>query len=418
MLSTMSGPDARRSVRLMAGASALTTLGSIPPFLLGAQAVWVREDLTVGLGIFGVAVSTFFASAAVGSFGAGVLLDRIGRRAGLILAGILVAVGGAVMSTTVTGSASLLACMVLLGLGNAACQTAANVSMARALPPHRRGLGFGVKQSAIPLAIMLGGLAVPTVGGTLGWRSTFVVTASCGVLVAVTALVRRPAASVTSGPDPGEELDQPPWWPLLTCGLAITLASAAANFLGAFIASWGYEIGLSATKMGLLMAVGSGGSILVRIASGHRADQRRGANLPVVAAQMAAGCLCLVGVAAGTPATVLGFGFLAFAIGWAWPGLLLFAVARLGRDSPARASSVVQAGAFLGGALGPMGFGALAGRVGFEVTWIAASGSFALAAGLVLLARRLFRADLEARPPRTPLEWGGGEVADRPPRRA
>lgn len=400
--------ESRRGLQLMAGASALTTLGALPPFLLGAQAVWVREDLSVGLGLFGVGISTFFASAALGSFGAGLLLDRIGRRWGLVLAGLLVAAGGALMAGVVSGEGSLMACMVVLGLGNAGCQTAANLSMARALPPHRRGLGFGVKQSAVPLAIMLGGLAVPTMGGALGWRSTFVTTGLLGLVVAGTALFRPDAATPRGSDEADEEPDQPPWWPLLLCGLAITFASAPANFLGSFIASWGYEIGLSATTTGLLMAFGSAGSIVVRVLSGHRADQRQGANMPVVAAQMLAGAVCLAGVAVGTPATVLTFGFLAFAVGWAWPGLLLYAVARIGRDAPARASGVVQAGAFVGGAIGPMGFGSLAGLVGFQVTWLVASVSFLVAALLVVIARRLFAADLVARPPRTPLASGRG----------
>ena len=393
----------------MAAASGLTTLGALPPFLLGAQAVWVREDLRIGLGMFGVAVSTFFALAAVGSVLAGRFVDRAGARLGQVVAGVLVATGGVLMATLARGPLSLLATMAVLGLGNACCQTVANLSMARALPPGRRGLGFGVKQSAVPLAIMLGGLAVPTMGGMLGWRSTFVTTAAVGASVGLTALTRRerlaaPAAEVVG------DLDHPPRWPLLLCGLGITFASAAANFLGSFIASWGYEVGLTATTTGLLMAAGSAGSIVVRVTSGWRADGRHGANLPVVAAQMYAGALCLVGVAVGTEMTVLGFGFLAFSVGWAWPGLLLYAVARLGRDSPARASGVVQAGAFVGGAIGPMGFGALAGAAGFRPTWLLAAACFVVGGTLVLAARRGFRIDLAARPPRAPITTGGGRV--------
>jgi len=396
----------------MGAASGLTTLGALPPFLLGAQAVWVREDLMIGLGLFGVGISVFFASAASGSVPAGRLVDRVGPRRAQVVAGLLVATGGVFMATLVRGPLSLLATMAVLGLGNACCQTVANLSMARALPPGRRGLGFGVKQSAVPLAIMLGGLAVPTLGGMLGWRSTFVTTAAVGALVGLNALVRRgpvagPAAAVADG------LDQPPRWPLLLCGLGITFASAAANFLGSFIASWGYEIGLTATTTGLLMAAGSAGSIAVRVVSGWRADGRHGANLPVVAAQMYAGALCLVGVAVGTEATVLGFGFLAFSVGWAWPGLLLYAVARLGRDAPARASGVVQAGAFVGGAIGPMGFGALAGEAGFRPTWLLAAACFVVGGTLVLAARRGYRIDLAERPPRAPITTGGGRVRAR-----
>ncbi len=396
----------------MVGASSLTTLGALPPFLVGAQGVWVREDLGIGLGLMGVAIGAFFGAAALGSLPAGTLLDRLGRRAGRAVAGVLVATGGAAMAGPVQGAAGLVAAMLLLGLGNATCQTTANLAMARALPPHRRGLGFGVKQSAIPLAIMLGGLAVPALGATLGWRSTFVATAAAGVLLALGSLARRSEPAPTAARPGADTADHPPWKPLLLCGVGITCASSAANFLGAFVASWAFEVGLGATEAGLLMAAGSAGSIAVRVLSGYRADRRHGANLPVVAAQMYVGAASLVGLAVAQPATVVVFGLLAFALGWAWPGLLLFAVTRVGRDAPGRASGVVQAGAFVGGSLGPIGLGALAGQAGFPAAWLVAAGLFVVAGSLVLLGRRGFVADLQARPPRTPITWGGGR--DRP----
>lgn len=394
----------------MLSASGLTTLGALPPFLLGAQAVWVREDLQVSLGQFGVAISTFFGVAAIGALGFGRTFDRLGRRRGLMLAGALVLLGAGAMSFLVVGWWSLMACMGLLGLGNSACQTTANLSMARGLRPGRRGLGFGVKQSAVPLAIMLGGFAVPTLGAALGWRSTFVVTGSVGLLVLINALL-RPAETVKTVMPSAEPLDRPPRWPLLLCGIAITFASAAANSLGTFVASWGYEVGLTATEAGLLMSAGAAGSILVRIFSGYRADQRHGRNLPVVAAQMFTGAVCLFGLAFASTTSVMLFGFFAFTVGWAWPGLLLYAAARLGRDTPAQASGVIQTGAFIGGALGPLGFGALAGAAGFQIAWVVAGMLFLVAGTLVIIARHGFAADLRQRPPREPFAYGGGQVS-------
>lgn len=394
----------------MVGASGITTLGALPPFLLGAQGVWVRADLDIGLGLLGAAVSLFFAAAAVGSLVMGSVVDRLGRRVGLSIAGTIVLLGGLAMALLVTGPATLLATTALLGLGNASCQTVANLSMARALPPHRRGLGFGVKQSAVPLAIMLGGLAVPTLGGLLGWRSTFVTTGVLGGLLAVTALLRRTPDGVGAAAGDDVSVDRPPWAPLILCGLGITFASAAANFMGAFIASWGFEVGMSATATGLLMAAGSGGSIVVRVLSGWRADGRRGANLPVVALQMLVGAVGVAGLAIDHEAAVIGFGLLAFSVGWAWPGLLLFAVARLGRDTPARASGVVQGGAFTGGALGPLLLGTLAQTQGFPAAWLVSAVCFLVATVLIVRARVGFRVDLESRPPRTPLAYGGGRI--------
>ncbi len=391
----------------MGAAGAVTALGAIPPFLIGAQAVFVRAELGFDLTRLGVAVSAFFAAAAAAALAGGGLIDRIGARAGLVLAGLLVTGGGAAVVLLVHDWTSLVLCMLLLGLGNAACQVSSNLSVAQALPAHRRGLGFGVKQAAVPLAIMLAGLAVPTVGRIYSWRFSFGMTAVCGLLVvAVALLVRSPRRQ--RGARVAQGQDRAPLGPLLVAGLSITFASAAANFLGAYLASWADRSGLTPSQAGLLIAAGSGASIVVRIVLGHRADGRHGANLPVVAVQMFVGAGCLLGVSSGLPWAVVGFGFAAFAVGWSWPGLFLYAVARVGRDAPARASAIVQAGAFAGGAVGPIGFGLLVGTAGFRSAWWCAAGAFVVAGVLVLLARRGLVVDLVDRPPRIPLGYGGG----------
>ncbi|MFX0537231.1 MFS transporter [Ornithinimicrobium sp. Y1847] len=413
-------PRFGRSARLMVGASALTTLGAIAPFLVGSQAVLLMRDLGFGAGQLGLVVSTFFAVAALVTILGGPLIERFGDSRGHLLGGLLVAAGSFGVALLVQEVIGLVAALALLGAGNAICQGTSNRTVATLLPAHRRGLGFGLKQSAVPAAIMLGGLAVPTTTAYLGWRATFAIVGSIGLLVALTALARlllnggsRPEPAPRRGGKKGEKrhtgLDKAPWGPLLLCGAAITAASAAANFLGAYLASWAHEVGLTVGQAGVLMAAGSGTSILVRIASGFQADRRYGANLPVVATMMLVGgvSVALLG-ALPTPWAVVVLGFVAFAVGWSWPGLMLYAVARLGRDAPTSASSVVQAGAFVGGALGPLAFGLVVSLVSFQGAWWVAAVAFTLAGVLTLLARRGFRKDLERRPPMEPFGYGGG----------
>lgn len=394
----------------MLGASALTTLGAIPPFLVGAQAVLMQRDLHFGPSVLGVVVSTFFAVAALATILGGGLFARWSRRQGQLISGVLVALGGFGLAVLAHRWETLIVAMAVLGLANAACQGTSNNTVATVLPVHRRGLGFGIKQSAVPAAIMFGGLAVPTMTAVFGWRSTFLVTGGAGLIVLALALLgpstERRAGSVATNESPS---DHAPWGPLLVCGLSITFASAAANFLGAYLASWAHDVGLTVGQAGLLMAAGSGSSILVRIIAGHRADQRFGGNLSIVAAQMFMGavCLFLIGTLPVTWAVVV-FGFLAFGLGWSWPGLFLYAVARVGRDAPAQASSVVQAGAFTGGAVGPVLFGLLISATSFQGAWWLAAGSFVVASVLALIARNGFRRDLVARPPVEPFGYGGG----------
>jgi predicted MFS family arabinose efflux permease len=156
------------------------------------------------------------------------------------------------------------------------------------------------------------------------------------------------------------------------------------------------------------MSTGSALNIAVRVVSGHRADRRYGRNLPVVAMQMFIGSMALVVLSVPSPVAVVPAALVAFALGWSWPGLALYAVVRIGRDAPATASGVVQAGAFAGGAAGPLVFGVVVAAAGYETAWRSAALVFLLAAALVLLARRMFVADLAARPPRVVIGYGGG----------
>jgi MFS family permease len=395
--------------RTVAGASALTTLGTIPVFLFSAQAVFIRSELDFDELRFGLAVSAFFASAALAAFLGGGLVDRLGRRRSTMMAGVLAAAGGLGMAWATYSWAALVALMVVLGTANAACQVTANLTLARAVPPHRRGLGFGVKQAAIPLSIVIAGLAVPVVGAAVGWRWSFTVTGLAGVVVLATGLriPRAPSARANRS----AARDRPPMSALLAVMAAMMLASAAANSLGSFVALWGFEVGLTPSQAGLLMAAGSALNIVVRVFSGHRADLRHGRNLPIVAAQLLVGAVSLAALSVASPWTVVPAALLAFGLGWSWPGLLLYAVVRIGRDSPAVASGIVQGGAFVGGAAGPVLFGVVVGTLGYATAWRMAALLFLGAALLVLVSRRLFIADLVARPPQTPIGYGGGRGA-------
>lgn len=396
------------------GASSTTALGAIPPFLLAAQAVLITEDLEFGAAGLGLAVSTFFAVAAVVTIGASRTIEGWPRRVALMVAGGLVATGGLGLALVAQQWWSLVLAMAILGAANAACQVTSNITMAKVLPPGRRGLGFGVKQSAVPAAIMLGGLAVPTTTAAFGWRSSFAMTGAVGVVVIVVALLRPSSRVEHARNTPASVLDVAPRSPLLLCGVAIACGSAAANFFGAYLATWAYTVGLSVSQAALLMSAGSATSIIVRVLAGIGADRRYGGNLVVVATQMATGGICLAAIGAmHQPGVVVVFGIFAFALGWSWPGLLLYAVSRVGRDAPARASSVVQAGAFVGGAVGPATFGLVVAQGGFTTAWWAAAGFFFIAALLIMVARRGFRRDLMRRPPAQPFGYGGGRTGPR-----
>lgn len=399
--------------RLMLGASALTVLGSLPPFLVGAQAVLIMRDLAFGAAGVGLVVSVFFAAAALSTIAGSGLFERMSGREGRMLAGALVAAGCLAVGLVVRDLVGLALAMLVLGVGNATCQGTSNRTVAALLPPHRRGLGFGIKQAAVPTAIMLGGLAVPTTTALLGWRSTFTITGAVGLLVLAVALPGGRQGGPVRGPRADRRApraaDHAPWGPLVLCAVAVGSASMACNFLGAFLASWAHEVGLTVEQAGWLMAGGSATSVVMRVLTGARADGRFGGNLPVVATMMLGGAVALAGLGAlPVPWAVVVLGVVAFAVGWSWPGLMLYAVARVGRDAPTQASSVVQSGAFVGGATGPALLGLVVDAAGFRWAWGVGGALFLLAATLTLLARAGFRRDLLRRPPTVVFHYGGG----------
>jgi dipeptide/tripeptide permease len=90
----------------------------------------------------------------------------------------------------------------------------------------------------------------------------------------------------------------------------------------------------------------------------------------------------------GTPALVVGV-VLAFGLGWAWPGLLQFAVVRLNPSAPAAATSIVQVGVYAGGFAGPIVFGSLATHAGFPAAWTVNAVVMLVSAALMLVGRRM-----------------------------
>jgi cyanate permease len=78
----------------------------------------------------------------------------------------------------------------------------------------------------------------------------------------------------------------------------------------------------------------------------------------------------------------------AFSLGWGWPGLFNLAVVDSHRDTPGSASGVSQTGIYVGAALGPAAFGALAASAGYGTAWLAVAASTLLSAGVLWLASR------------------------------
>ncbi|WP_431934714.1 MFS transporter [Micromonospora sp. RP3T] len=376
-------PAVGRPVRVGAGATVTTIACVLPVFLVGGLAVQLGDELGFSPAGLGLAVSVYFGISALASVPSGALVERYGpapvaRVAIVLSAGSLLAVAGLARSYPM-----LVGLLALSAAGNALGQLASNAALAEHVPAHRQGLSFGVKQAAIPLSTLLAGAAVPTVALTAGWRWAFVAAAGAA-LAALPAVPRsgRRTRSTSTARGGGRAA-------LVVVGLAATLAAGAANALGTFLVDSSAARGLSPGLAGLMLTLGSAVCVSARVGVGWLADRRAGGHVGVIAGLLVAGSVGLLLLAVTGPVPLVAGVVLGFGLGWAWPGLLNFAVVRLHPQAPAAATSITQTGVYAGGCLGPLGLGALAGTAGYPAMWLAAAGAMLLAALLMLLGARL-----------------------------
>ncbi|WP_320067453.1 MFS transporter [Micromonospora sp. RTGN7] len=372
-------------LRAGAGAVATTIACVLPVFLVGGLAVQMGEDLDFSPAGLGLAVSVYFGVSALASVPSGAAVERLGpatvARAGILLsAGSMLAVAGLARSYPVL--------VVLLALGaaaNALGQLSSNAVLVRYVPPRRQGLSFGVKQAAIPLSTLLAGLAVPTVAVTAGWRWAFV----AGAVAALAALALVPAGQAHPGRPAGDRRAGGATGALVLVGVAATLAAGAANALGTFLVDSASGRGLSPSMAGLTLTLGSLVCVAARVGFGALADRRDDGNVTLIAGMLVVGALGLMLLALSGPVPLVTGVLLGFGLGWAWPGLMTFTVARLHPQAPAAATSITQTGVYAGGCLGPLVLGATATSFGYPTMWLTAAAAMLISATLMPTAARL-----------------------------
>ena len=386
-------PPEKLDLRPILLAVSVATVGVLPSFLTGGLAVQIRGEIGFGAGALGLAVAVFFAVSSLASALAGRMVERVGshtamRSSALIGVLALLAVG------TLAGSWwGLVACLVLGGLGNAIAQPATNLMLAREVPGGRQGLAFGVKQAAIPVATLLAGLAVPVLAVTVGWRWAFAGAALLALVVSL--LVPRNRDGVSASRAKESRAGGAPLAPLILLAVGIGLGSTAATPLGAFLVESAASTGVAVAAAGLLLALGSGVGIVVRVVAGHLADGMSGGRLRLVAGMLVLGTAGFAMLASGAPGLLVAGVVLAFGAGWGWPGLFNFAIVKSNPEAPAAATGITQTGASGGAALGPLLFGYTVEATSYGTAWLAAAAVALLAAVAIVAGRRLLVRDRE-----------------------
>jgi MFS family permease len=372
-------------VRVLSSVAGVVTVGVFPVFLVGGLGVQLQHELHFGAASQGIAAAGFFVVAAVFSRAMGSLTERIGARLGMqaAAAGSSVCLFGLAM---VGNQAWMMAVLWLSALPSSLGQPASNLLVAQGVPANRRGLGFGVKQSAIPLATLLAGFAVPSVALTIGWRWVFVIAGLIGVVATVTVpwlpQAERSASALQA------ERGGVRWGALVLIAAAGGLGSAAANSLGSFVTTTSVAVGFGPGTAGLVLSLGSFAGLTIRLVVGAAADRWKPNLLRLITGMMLVGSVGFGLMAVPSAAPFMVGVAVAFGAGWAWPGLLNFSVAQLAPDRVASATSFTQTGIYLGGSLGPLLFGVLAEHVGLSGAWLSAGASAVCGGVLMLFVRR------------------------------
>ena len=361
-----SGDEKLRPVQSMISAVSAQVAAMMPAFALGALAVTMRDDLGISETRLGDAVAFFFLLAAVTSPHAGALTDRLGPRRSLHAATVLSA--ASVLVIAAVGSYWLLLAALAVGaIGLTIAGPGTKTMVARGVPAHRHGLAFGIQTAAIPGSVFLSGLAVPSIGLTLGWRWAF----AAAALVPLVGLALAPAYGARPGQTMRSEgaargLSDIDYGPLNLIGLAAALGSAACTVMAAFFVSAAVEVGIDEGLAGYLLAVGSGLVIVTRIGAGWLADRLTRGHLEIVAAMLAVSTVGYLVVATESRLLVPLGGILTLGLGWAWTGLTFHTVVRAYRDSPGAAAGMISGGLNVGGVAGPFVFGRLAEGVSYR----------------------------------------------------
>ena len=385
----------------------VTAAANLAPTLVSALAVQIQDDLGLGEAEIGITVSAFFCVGALGSALAGRMAERIGPIAALRSAAWL---GGLVMISIGALARSwivLTAFVAVAGLANSWAQPAANLYVARGIAARRHGLALGVQKSGIPAASLLGGLAVPTVGLTIGWSWAFVIGGLLAFAVSVrvpaiaegptaasrvSSTVARPAASRVSSTVARPAARPRPDVPvrlLVVLATATGLAAMGSIALGSFFVLTSVNVGVNEAGAGVLLMAGSGVGIASRLLLGASADRSSRSAWHMLTVMFAVASLAFVAISTGSRTMLFTAMPFAFATSFSWPGLFHLAVVRSNPSAPGAATGITMTGSFTGAVVGPLVFGLLADATTYGWAWGFTAISSGAAAAVMAVAARL-----------------------------
>ncbi|HYW77651.1 MAG TPA: MFS transporter [Gammaproteobacteria bacterium] len=380
----------RLSIRDVSAAVTTSVFSSLAVFLVAALALQIRESLHFGVAGLGVVVSLYYLSAALGSVPLSRAVEAIGALRAMRLGCFLMAMLLIVLAAAVRSLLGLSLLMVAAGVVSSGLQPATNLFLIRRIPRAHHGFAFGIKQAAVPVAVLLGGLCVPVFALTVGWRWAFVAAALLALVAGATMPRSRTSLAEYRARPPIPPLGRAAAGNLILLAVGFALGVAAASALSAFIVTAAAAAGETKATAGLLASLGGVVAAATRIAIGRHVDRHASAHLVIVSTMLAVGVAAYVMLALASSAlsALLIPGIvLAFSAGWGWNGVFNLAIASRYPTQAARATGVTSIGGRAGGVVGPLVFGLVVTHASYETAWLLAAGS-AMSGALIILAGR------------------------------
>jgi len=358
----------------------------------------ILDDLSIDPAWIGVYVAIGALAALVFQLGCGSYIIRFGALRTSQAALLMLAV--ALAACALAGPMAIFIFVAVIGAGGSAVSTPASSHLlGRYSPPRQAPLVFSIKQTAVPVGLLLAGLAGPALTGLWGWRAAVLIgAAACAVFALMLEPLRREFDADRKPETRFRVSDFSSTIRVVTRGRelrALSLACFAFNGLQtvftAYFVTWLVEIGHGLALAGAVFSVAMIVAVPGRIIWGWVGStvMAPGTVMGALALGMAVGAVALGLTGAGTPLVLIGAVAIVISLtALSWHGVLLSEAARLAPEGQRGAATggVLSFGQ-LGGLLLPLVYSACLWATGGHGLGFALCGAPALAAGVALLLR-------------------------------
>jgi sugar phosphate permease len=371
-------------------AAGTTAQASFSAALIGlpALAPALRAQYNLTLGETGVVLGAMSLGLLPTLYAWGLLADRVGERAVIVL-GLFS--GGAVLAfaglTTTFGA--LVAVLALAGALGASVNSASGRAVMGWFAEDERGLALGIRQAAVPIGGAIAALTLPLLASVGGTKLAFAVLGAgviAGGLIAGVLLREAPQRPRAAATDARSTLRDGVLW-LLAGGssLYLTAQIAVASFVVLFL--HGHR-GLSTHAAAGVLAVVNLLAIGARIGAGRWSDRTRAriAPLRTVGIALATTTLVVATLVDAPLAVLIPALIVDGVLGFSWNGLSFTAAAeRAGADRSGAALGFQQTTLAVTGAIVPPVFAAIVTATSWRAAFAAAA--IGPVVGVILLRR-------------------------------